>query len=233
MAEIIPTDDIRAASPEELGAQALALYLREDYDGAAKGFEAALSQLPDRDDWQNLLAKARANAYARIDEPVPPRHAFTREQLLAPPIVPAGALPSPPRPIPPDPAERILGGVGEVAGSIITFGMEVMTTVWGRLAGFHGKVWTNWYHRTGPAAVLTLAHMRNRLNAAHLTPVYPDGARVAFQPDDLTPPPGVTHFRTADGSWNNLSNPREGSAGTRLCATSRSSSSSPKRRNRC
>jgi hypothetical protein len=216
VAEIIPTDEMRAGSSDELGAQALALYLREDYDGAVKGFEAALSQTPDRADWQDLLAKARANAHARIDVPVPPRHAFTREQLLAPPIIPAGTLPSPPRPIPPDPAERILGGVGEVVGTVITFGMEMMTAVWGRLAGFHGRVWTNWYDRTGPMAVLTLANMRNRLNAAHLTPVYPDGARVAFQPDDLTPPPGVTHFRTADGSWNNLSNPREGSAGTRF-----------------
>jgi hypothetical protein len=214
VAEIIPTDEVRAGSPEEIAAQALELYLREEYDGAAKGFEAALTQLPDRDDWQDLLAKARANAHARVDVPVPPRHAFTREQLLAPPN--PGTLPSPPRPIPPDPAERILGGVGEVVGVVITFGMEVMTAVWGRLAGFHGKVWTNWYHRTGPMAVLTLANMRNRLNAAHLTPVYPKGARVAFQPDDLIPPPGVTHFRTADGSWNNLSNPREGSAGTRF-----------------
>ena len=64
--------------------------------------------------------------------------------------------------------------------------------------------------------MLTLAHMRNRLNALHLPSVYPKGARIAFQPEDLTPPPGVTHFRTADGSWNNLDNPREGSAGTRF-----------------
>src|SRR5665213_3151122 len=68
----------------------------------------------------------------------------------------------------------------------------------------------------GVAGVLTLANMRNRLNAEHLTPVYPDGAKVAFQPGGLTPPPGVTHFRTADGTWNNLDNPREGSAGTRF-----------------
>jgi hypothetical protein len=216
VAEIIPTDDVGARSAEEIAAHALELYLREDYDGAAKGFEAALSQAPDSEDWRDLLEKARANACARIDVPVPPRHAFTREQLLAAPAVPDGALPSPPRPIAPDPAQRVLGVLGEALGAIITIGMEVTTTLWGAVAGFHGKVWTNWYHRTGPMAVLTLAHMRNRLNAAHLTPVYPKGVRVAFQPDDLAPPPGVTHFRTADGSWNNLSNPREGSAGTRF-----------------
>src|SRR3984957_978280 len=30
------------------------------------------------------------------------------------------------------------------------------------------------------------------------------------------PPLGVTHFRTADGSWNNLTDPKEGAAGTRF-----------------
>ena len=26
----------------------------------------------------------------------------------------------------------------------------------------------------------------------------------------------MTHFRTADGTWNNLANPKEGAAGTRF-----------------
>jgi hypothetical protein len=215
MSDLIPAET-RTGSAEQTAAQALERYLSEDYEGAAKGFEAALSEAPERDDWRDLLEKARANAYARIDVPVPPRHAFTREQLLAPPLVSEGALPSSPRPVRPDPAQRFQDGIGNVFGGIITFVMELVTAVWGRLAGFHGRVWTNWYHRTGPMAVLTLAHMRNRLNAAHLTPVYPEGTRVAFQPENLTPPPGVTHFRTADGSWNNLDNPKEGAAGTRF-----------------
>jgi hypothetical protein len=216
MSDTIPTAASSAGSADQLAAQALERYLREDYEGAATGFEAALAMAPDHDDWGDLLAKARANAHARIDVPVPPRHFFTREQLLAPPAAREGVLPSPPRPIPLDPAQRIQHGVGDAIGEVISLVMEVLTTVWGRIAGFHGRVWTNWYHRGGPAAVLTLAHMRNRLNALHLPSVYPKGARIAFQPEDLTPPPGVTHFRTADGSWNNLDNPREGSAGTRF-----------------
>ena len=39
---------------------------------------------------------------------------------------------------------------------------------------------------------------------------------IGFQPGGLTPPEGVTHFRTADGSRNNLDDPREGAAGTRF-----------------
>lgn len=209
MADIIQT-------AEQTAAQALERYLHEDYEAASTGFAAALAETPGRDDWRDLLEKSRANAHARIDVPVPPRHFFSREQLLAPPGVRDGDLPPPPKPVRPDAAQRAQNAIGDALGEVITVGMEVVTTVWGRLAGFHGRVWTNWYERGGPAAVLTLANMRNRLNAAHLTPVYPKGAKVAFQPENLEPPPGVTHFRTADGSWNNLDNPREGSAGTRF-----------------
>jgi hypothetical protein len=216
MADTVPTAEIPGGSPEQIAAQALQRYMSEDYDGAAKGFEAALAAAPDRADWRDLLEKARVNAHARIDVFVPPHRAFTREQLLAPPGVRPGDLPAPPRHIPPDPAQRVQQALGDALGAVITVGMEAITTVWGAVAGFHGRVWTNWYQRGGPAAVLTLANMRNRLNAAHLTPVYPKGAKVAFQSENLTPPPGVTHFRTADGTWNNLDNPREGSAGTRF-----------------
>jgi hypothetical protein len=216
MSDVIPVDETSAGSAEGIAAQALECYMCEDYEGAAKGFETAVAASPERADWRDLLEKARANAHARIDVPVPPRHFFSRDQLLATPVIPDGTLPAPPRPIAPDSAQRIQNALGNAVGEIISFTMEVATTVWGRVAGFHGRVWTNWYHRGGPGAVLTLAHMRNRLNALHLPSVYPNGERVAFQPENLTPPPGVTHFRTADGTWNNLDNPKEGSAGTRF-----------------
>lgn len=206
----------QTASAEQLAAEALQRYMSEEYEAAVAGFEAALAQAPDRSDWSDLLQKAKLNAWAQINVPVPQRHFFTREQLLAPPKVEPGALPSPPRHIAPDPAQRVQRFLGNVIGEFITQFMEVVTGIWGRLAGFHGRVWTNWYRRRGMFAVLTLANMRNRLNAAHLPPIYPQGDRVAFQPGDLTAPPGVTHFRTADGTWNNLEDPKEGAAGTRF-----------------
>ena len=58
--------------------------------------------------------------------------------------------------------------------------------------------------------------MRERLNKNNLKNTYPDGALTGFQDPGQTPPVGVTHFRTADGSWNNLANPKEGAAGTRF-----------------
>ena len=58
--------------------------------------------------------------------------------------------------------------------------------------------------------------MRERLNKHNLSSSYPKGSLVGFQPAGQKPPTGVTHFRTADGSWNNLADPKEGAAGTRF-----------------
>jgi hypothetical protein len=58
--------------------------------------------------------------------------------------------------------------------------------------------------------------MRDKLNAENLGTSYPDRRLVGFQAEGQTPPEGVSHFRTADGSWNNLADPKEGAAGTRF-----------------
>jgi hypothetical protein len=94
--------------------------------------------------------------------------------------------------------------------------MHAATTFWGKLAGYRDAVWTNWYRRPLTLGILTLAYMRDKLNARNLKNTYPRGTLTGFQKEGQTPPPGVTHFRTADGSWNNLSNPKEGAAGTRF-----------------
>ncbi|HSQ61385.1 MAG TPA: peroxidase family protein, partial [Acidobacteriota bacterium] len=94
--------------------------------------------------------------------------------------------------------------------------LTATTKIWGRLAGYRDEVWTNWYRRPMLLGVLTLAYMRERLNHHNLKNTYPAGSLTGFAPADLPVPPGVTHFRTADGSWNNLENPKEGAAGTRF-----------------
>ena len=81
-------------------------------------------------------------------------------------------------------------------------------------------MWTSWYRKPLYRGIFTLAYMREMLDRHNLKSTYPDDANVGFAPSDLTPPDGATHFRTADGSWNNLGNPREGSAGTASPATS-------------
>ena len=86
----------------------------------------------------------------------------------------------------------------------------------GQKFGYRAKVWTNWYRRPWAVGVLILAYIREQLNAHNLISTYPRGELVGFQKAGQRPPLGVTHFRTADGSWNNLADPKEGAAYTRF-----------------
>jgi hypothetical protein len=196
---------------------ALAHFHREEYELAVKYYEAALEHEPDNQEWRDMLALAKANVVAEINVPVPDFYYFERDKLLAKPVVPPGALPEPlPPPPPPNFLNQLRIALGNLLGVIATFLMHNLTQLWGKLVGYRDEVWTNWYRRPLTLAILTLAYMREQLNAHNLKNVYPGGTLTGFQPAGQTPPPGVSHFRTADGSWNNLSNPKEGAAGTRF-----------------
>ena len=195
----------------------LASFQLERYDVAAQHYIAALQADGERSDWREMLALAQSNATAGVNVHVPGLHYFDRDTLLAPPSVGAGALPPPP----PSRAghgrfTRLRVFLGELLGVVATVAMDSTTRLWGWIGGYRDKVWTNWYRRPTVLGVLTLANMRERLNAHNLGSSYPAGTLVGFQPRGQKPPPGVTHFRTADGSWNNLSDPKEGAAGTRF-----------------
>ena len=76
-------------------------------------------------------------------------------------------------------------------------------------------MWTDWYDKPISTAILTLAYMRSKLFHDNLKSTYPPGVnRGSRRP--ASPPLGVSHFRTADGSWNRLDDPKEGAAGTRF-----------------
>ena len=127
---------------------------------------------------------------------------------------PGARLPSP-RNLPGDPHWRRLRYlVGHAVGSIGGVVFETLTRVLGR--SYSSRVWTSWYRKSLYRGILTLAYMREMLDRHNLRSTYPGDANVGFAPSGLTPPEGVTHFRTADGSWNNLANPKEGAAGTRF-----------------
>jgi hypothetical protein len=208
-----------AARPEgELHALAgLASFQLERYDAAAQHYTAALQADGERSDWREMLAVAQANATAGVNVHVPELHYFDRDALLAPSSVRGGTLPPP---LPPGPGhghfKRLRLFLGELLGVVATVLMDSVTHLWGWIAGYRDRVWTNWYRRPLALRVLTLAYMRERLNAHNLGSSYPAGTLVGFQPPHQKPPPGVSHFRTADGSWNNLADPKEGAAGTRF-----------------
>ncbi len=199
---------------EEHARLGLEHFRREEYDFAALCFESALKACPDREDWGQLHALAAANAVAEAHLKVPGPARFDAERLLAPAA--AEALPD----LGPPPRVSLLARLRRplqnLFGALVTAVFDGLTVLLGKTVGYRGALWTSWYRRPLPLGILTLAYMRERLNKHNLRSAYPNGALVGFQPPDQMPPPGVERFRTADGSWNNLSDPKEGAAGTRF-----------------
>src|SRR5262245_41446004 len=140
---------------------ALAYFFKEEYALAAQHYQAALTDQPDNKDWQEMLALARANSSAEIHVPVPDLYYFERDKLLAPPVVPSGALPKPLPPLPaPGLGKRMLLFLGNFLGEVGTLTMNGLTRLWGTIAGYRDAVWTNWYRRPLVLGILTLAYMR-------------------------------------------------------------------------
>lgn len=209
------------AAEEDPGAEShallgLALFHTEKYAEAAQHYAAALERDPGPSQWHEMLAHCRANAASRIHVEVPPRERFERDALLAAPEIAQDMLPAPQPATRRGLLHRTLIAAGNGVGFVVSVGLNAATELWGRIFGYRDAVWTNWYRRSFTLAILTLAYMRERLNRDNLKNTYPRGALTAFQSKGQAPPAGVTHFRTADGSWNNLDNPKEGAAYTRF-----------------
>ena len=191
----------------------LAEFHRERYVDAADHYAKALAVDGDQPEWVSMLAACRANTIAQVEVPVPDVVHFDRDTIIGPP--PTSRLPVPPAERHgPTLWQRFRYLVGHAAGSVGGGIMHALTNLLGRR--YRGDVWTTWYRTGVYVGIFRLAYMRNQLNARNLRSTYPSHTHVAFQPDGLEPPRGVTHFRTADGSWNNFDNPKEGAAGTRF-----------------
>jgi hypothetical protein len=197
---------------------ALAHFKREEYEDAAKHYaEAVKAGGTDAADWRKMQALANANATARIDEEVPKPEYFDGKTLLAPPRVRDGDLPRPPRQRRGHRCfKRLRLVLGDGLGAVTTAVMDWLIEWVGRKFGYRTRIWTDWYRHPWAVGVLLLAYIREQLNAHNLISTYPRGKLVGFQKAGQRPPLGVTHFRTADGSWNNLTDPKEGAAGTRF-----------------
>jgi hypothetical protein len=195
----------------------LAYFQTGQYAHAARHYAAALQAQPQHADWRDMLALSQSNATAGVDVHVPDLRYFDRDALLAAPSVDDYTLPpAPAQPPQPSLIRRLHIVVGNELGEVLTAVMHVVMRLWGRFVGYRDAVWTNWYRRPQMLAILTLATMREQLNERNLGTSYPQGTLTGFQPEGQTPPPGATHYRTADGSWNNLADPKEGAAGTRF-----------------
>jgi Animal haem peroxidase len=198
----------------------LAFFKQERYDAAAQEYDAAIQaggSASECREWQEMLDLAKANATAEVNVYVPKPQYFDPKDLLKLPRVKDGDLPRPERHRPDRCCfKRLRLWLGDQLGAVLTVFMDWLIERVGRRFGHPAKVWTNWYRHCWVVGVLLLAYMRELLNANNLISTYPRGELVGFQPKGQRPPVGVTHFRTADGSWNNLADPKEGAAGTRF-----------------
>ena len=196
---------------------AVAHFQIEEYDRAAEHYQSALACDPDNAYWQEMLAQSQANATAEVNVQVPDLRFFDRRKLLAKPVVPPGSLPETPLAMPRRGIFKLLRLLfGNIIGAVASTAMTLATRLWGWLAGYRDEVWTNWYRRSYLLGILTLAYMREQLNKNNLKSTYPQGTLIGFQSEGQVPPSSAMHFRTADGSWNNLKDPKEGAAGTRF-----------------
>ena len=173
-----------ASAADALSLLAVAHFQLQKYAEAERFYGLALQAAPaapQAADWRAMRAVAQGNATAEVHVHVPDLSYFDRSALLAPPLLPAGALPVPPPPAdPPGRLRSIRKWLGEVLGAGGTFAVAHVTQIYGRLAGYRNAVWTNWYQRPQFKAILTLAYMREQLNAHNLGTSYPPGRLVAF-----------------------------------------------------
>ena len=204
----------------------LACFRLGDYGAAAIHYAAALAHRPDEQTWLLMRERSESNAEAEIHVFVPAVAYYEREGLLAALPVELG-LPPPPPPLPMRAVRRWRVKAGVVLAIGASKAIDLGTWGAGGLLGYRDRVWTNWYRKHLLLGILTLGHMRNVLNRNNLRNTYPKGALVGFASKGLTPPTGVSHYRTADGTWNNLDDPREGSAGTRFPRNVRSGAIRP------
>ena len=206
------------SAAEKYALLGLAYFRSEQYSAAADAYTEALRLDPSNAERNEMLKKCRENSVAEVNVAVPDISFFEREKLLQPPVVKSGSIPTDalPKHARGDRMAKFRLFLGNFTGTVFTAVFEALVTTWGAIAGISGKVWTNWYRRPLFLGILTLAEMRNKLNKHNLQSTYPENTLIGFLPNAENPPAGVQYYRTANGTWNNIKNPKEGAAGTRL-----------------
>ena len=209
---------VKNPDPEMSALLGIAYFKSELYILAAEAFQEALKSDQEDDYLKEMLKRSLENSVAEVNVQVPDEYIFERDKLLKPSVVKPGSIPKDALPLngKTDSLKSYRIKLGHGIGSVSTLLFESFVKAWGSIVGTSGVIWTNWYRRPLYLGIVTLAHMRNKLNKNNLHSTYPKNVLVGFLPDVPKQPDGVQYYRTADGSWNNLNDPKEGAAGTRL-----------------
>jgi hypothetical protein len=217
VAEAIATLEAMGDSHAEVAELLGAAYFRlEDYGKAAEELKKAVANKPADKELRALYQLAQANHQSDVQRRVPAPVYFDAPALLTGPQ--PGERENAPRVPPPSdaPKAKVLRAIGELAGLKLGELLSVLTQVLGREKPKNPSPWTTWYQHKGLRATIMLAYRRYRLNKEQLFGAYPASAGTGFYRSQGMMPGWVKNARTADGSWNDLSEPMAGAANTRF-----------------
>lgn len=220
----------RAALDSSGQSQALlaaAHFRQENYTEAVTNYQAALSRDPKNAQLQEQLQLAIDNreSEVHVDITFNPTDLAKLQGTPEPGPAPRVAGPN----FTPQIPESTLGKVGyyakaigkgaiklagHAAGALIGGGVGVAARLFGQEET--GEIWTTWSRRNQVKGLLMLSEMRRHLNENNLYNTYPEGHLTGFAEKGMKAPEWTRWARTADGSWNNWEDPKEGAAGTRF-----------------
>ena len=209
---------LEALSDPSGGAAALlgaAYYRLEDYARAAAELRRAVANRPNDKNLKRLYERALANEHADVKRHVPAPVYFDKDALSSGPRPgehPGAVVPAK---VPESASARVLKLIGDISGQKLGRALHAVTQLLGREPATKSK-WTTWYDHDLIRATIMLARRRERLNREQLFAAYAKKDGTGFFRGRGTMPAWVRHARTPDGSYNDLSEPMAGAAGTRF-----------------
>lgn len=202
---------------------AAAYFRQQNYAGAADQYKAAVAKDPENAQLKEQLALSVNNRESAVHDDVAynPINAEVANGAPRPGEAPAVAGANYVEP----PATGFAGKCGKIAKGTVKFLGHVAGAVVGGAVGVaarvfgapdKGEIWTTWSKKNQVKGLMMLSEMRRKMNENNLQKVYPEGELVGFEKPGQVAPEWTKWARTADGSWNNPLDPKEGAANTRF-----------------
>lgn len=199
---------------EYFGYKGLIHFHKEEYSLALENFTIAISNNED-EKWKYFYEICKQNVHSSLNEYVPDVYFFSAYYLEKLHTNSANKF---------DikinnsktSGTQLNQLIGSSFGYLSSVLMNGLTSLYGNIAGYKDKYWTNWYRKKMFTGVLTLAYMRNQLNKLNLFNTYTINQKINNNLKYYPPTEFEKRFRTINGTYNNFENIMEGAAGTRF-----------------